>query len=79
MIRFYCLILIQFGDGYMQVKKKKEVVHLGSHKGDCVCHVHVTALHMSTSQKIKGKFFTKMSSDRIMQGDLYIQGCYIKV
>lgn len=78
MIRFYCLILIQFGDDYIKVKKK-EVVPLGSQKGDCMCYVHVTALYMSTLQKIKGKFFAKLSGNRVIQGDLYIQGCYIKV
>ena len=69
MIRFHCLILIQFGDGYnlfiIQVKKK-ENVHLGSHKGDCVCYIHMTAFYMSTLQKIKGKIFTKLSSARII-------------
>ena len=70
MIRFYCLILIQFGDGYIK-EKKKEVVHLGSHKGDCVYYKHwLTALYMSTLQKIKGNIFAKLSSDRIIQGDL---------
>ena len=65
MIHFHCLILIQFGDGYIQVKKK-ENVHLGSHKGDCVCYIHVTAFYMSTLQKIKGKIFTKLSGAHII-------------
>lgn len=65
MIHFHCLILIQFGDGYIQVKKK-ENVHLGSDKGDCVCYIHVTAFYVSTLQKIKGKIFTKLSGARII-------------
>ena len=60
MIHFHSLILIQFGDGYTQVKKKGNV-NLGSHKGDCVCYRNVTAFYMSTLQKIKGKIFTKLS------------------
>ena len=62
---WFALILIQFGDGYIQVEKK-ENVHLGSHKGDCVCYIHVTAFYMSTLQKIKGKIFTKLSGARII-------------
>ena len=56
------LIVIQFGDRYIYVKNN-EIFHLESLKGDFVRCIDLTVLYRSSSPKMYGNIFGKLSSD----------------